>query len=384
MKPPVIARPPSIQETLQSIENRRQSNRPAGEQFQQLLQPHSAGRPATETGGPFSLRNSRLQAKAAETGIDGIIQKAARTYGLDPNMIAALIQAQSNFKSDAVSPAGAQGLMQLMPATAAELGVSNPLDAEENIMAGSRYLKSLIDRYAGDMNRALTAYSWGMGNVDRNPEKAPAAVERFVAAVSGNPAHHSTTTLLAEMQATHPPAAEPAARIEAIRQQARESGIDGIIQRAAQTFGLDPSLITAVIHTESDFDTHAVSHAGAQGLMQLMPATAAELGVSDPFDAEQNVMAGSRYLKGLLDRYDGEPRLALAAYNWGMGNLERNPERMPSETRNYVAKILSLFPLENDDASTAVEARANLARNIEQAARAYGRNMDRTNPTFPA
>ena len=88
-------------------------------------------------------------------------------------------------------------------------------------------------------------------------------------------------------------------------------------------------------------------------------------------------MAGSRYLKGLVDRYDGKLELALAAYNWGMGNLERHPERMPSETRNYVAKILSLFPLENDDASS-VEARSTLARNIEQAARAYGRNMDRT------
>ncbi len=83
----------------------------------------------------------------------------------------------------------------------------------------------------------------------------------------------------------------------------------------------------------------AVSPAGAQGLMQLMPKTAAEMGVTDPFDPRQNILGGCRYLSRLLDRYQGNLRLALAAYNWGMGNLEKNPGALPRETRNYISQV---------------------------------------------
>jgi len=115
------------------------------------------------------------------------------------------------------------------------------------------------------------------------------------------------------------------------------------IARAAAAHGLDPKLIEAVIQTESDFNAQAVSPVGAQGLMQLMPGTARDLGVKDAFDPEENIQAGSRYLKQLMDRYHGDAGLALAAYNWGMGNLERNPEHMPQETVNYVAKVTGLM-----------------------------------------
>ena len=77
--------------------------------------------------------------------------------------------------------------------------------------------------------------------------------------------------------------------------------------------------------------------------MQLMPGTAQELGVEDPFDPRQNIMGGTRYLKQLLGRYDGDRDLALAAYNWGMGNLERHPEQMPDETVNYINKVNRLL-----------------------------------------
>jgi len=116
-----------------------------------------------------------------------------------------------------------------------------------------------------------------------------------------------------------------------------------IIASAAAANGLDPKLIESVIRTESDFNAEAQSPVGAQGLMQLMPETAAELGVADPFDPAENIQAGSRYLKRLMNRYHGDTKLALAAYNWGMGNLERHPERMPQETVHYVAKITGLM-----------------------------------------
>jgi len=122
-------------------------------------------------------------------------------------------------------------------------------------------------------------------------------------------------------------------------QDGHGQGIEGIISESARKYHLDPALIKAIIAVESRGNPKAVSPAGAQGLMQLMPDTAAELGVTDPFDPAQNIMAGSRYMRQLLDRYQGNIRLALAAYNWGMGNLESRPDALPKETCNYIIRV---------------------------------------------
>ena len=122
----------------------------------------------------------------------------------------------------------------------------------------------------------------------------------------------------------------------------KRQDIEGMIDRVADSVSLAPELIRSVVAVESDFDPEAVSPVGAQGLMQLMPATAAELGVQDSFDPQQNLLGGSRYLKQLLDKYDGDLDHALAAYNWGQGNVDRKGlERMPEETRNYLVKVKS-------------------------------------------
>ncbi|HUG53603.1 MAG TPA: lytic transglycosylase domain-containing protein [Vicinamibacteria bacterium] len=111
---------------------------------------------------------------------------------------------------------------------------------------------------------------------------------------------------------------------------------------AARRHRLDPELVRAVIAVESGFRPQAVSPKGAQGLMQLMPATARALGVTDPFDPAQNVEGGTRHLKALVERYGGDLERALAAYNAGEGAVARHRGIPPfRETRDYVRKVLA-------------------------------------------
>ncbi len=138
-----------------------------------------------------------------------------------------------------------------------------------------------------------------------------------------------------------PPGSPP--KIEVSNNLPYDYNFESIVQDAGHRYGIDPSLIKAVIQAESGGNPLTVSKAGAQGLMQIMPATAAELGVANPFDPTQNVMGGTRYLRKLLDRYHGDTRLALAAYNWGMGNLEKRPEAIPKETQKYIAQVENLY-----------------------------------------
>jgi soluble lytic murein transglycosylase-like protein len=119
---------------------------------------------------------------------------------------------------------------------------------------------------------------------------------------------------------------------------------EAIIEKASRRYGVDGGLIKAIIKAESNFNPRAVSSAGAQGLMQLMPATARGLGVSDSFDPEQNVMAGTRFLKDMLHRYGGNLDEALAAYNWGPGNVDRHgSDHLPRETRAYLGKVKGYY-----------------------------------------
>lgn len=119
------------------------------------------------------------------------------------------------------------------------------------------------------------------------------------------------------------------------------SSFEPIIQQHARDQGVRVDLVRAVIQVESAFNPRAVSPKGAMGLMQLMPATAKELGVVDPFNPSENIRAGVTYLRRLLDRYEDNEQLALAAYNAGPGAVDRYGSKVPpyKETQNYVRKI---------------------------------------------
>ena len=113
------------------------------------------------------------------------------------------------------------------------------------------------------------------------------------------------------------------------------------IRKASRKYKLPGKLIEGVIQAESSFRVDAVSPAGAQGLMQLMPGTAKELGVDDPFDVRQNIDGGAAYLRQMLDRFNGDVKLALAAYNAGPGTVEKYNGNVPyQETQNYIERVL--------------------------------------------
>lgn len=138
-------------------------------------------------------------------------------------------------------------------------------------------------------------------------------------------------------------------RSEVLSPHGDQSGDDHIlpdirqsVRNAATKYAISEKLIQSVIQAESNYRPDAVSPAGAQGLMQLMPATARALGVSDPFDVDQNIDAGARYLRKMMDRFGGDIKLALAAYNAGPGTVRRYNGDVPyPETQTYIQRVLS-------------------------------------------
>ncbi|HEY0728400.1 MAG TPA: lytic transglycosylase domain-containing protein [Pyrinomonadaceae bacterium] len=121
--------------------------------------------------------------------------------------------------------------------------------------------------------------------------------------------------------------------------------VDGLIRQYGTQYGVDPYLIYCLMSQESSFISTAVSHKGAQGLMQLMPGTAARYGVTNPYDVAQNIKGGTRYLKDLLQMFNGRVDLALAGYNAGEGAVMTYGNKIPpyDETRNYVRLILKRY-----------------------------------------
>jgi len=124
------------------------------------------------------------------------------------------------------------------------------------------------------------------------------------------------------------------------------AGVDDIIREASQYHGISYELIKAVVHAESNFNPDAISKSGAIGLMQIMPTNFKSLGISDPFDPRDNVMAGTRYLKQLMKKFNNNLPLSLAAYNAGPGAVEKHNDIPPyPETENYVEKVLKYYSL---------------------------------------
>jgi soluble lytic murein transglycosylase-like protein len=172
------------------------------------------------------------------------------------------------------------------------------------------------------------------------------AVQSRIAEITGAPppaapAGEFSAALAQALHPEQPPVGEGAVDAPA---PVPPEQIDALVNQNAAIWQVDPALIKAVIANESGFNANATSPVGAQGLMQLMPETAASLGVRNPFDPAQNVAGGTRYLRSMLDRFGGDQRLAIAAYNAGPGAVEKYGDVPPySETRNYVDNVLGSY-----------------------------------------
>ncbi len=163
------------------------------------------------------------------------------------------------------------------------------------------------------------------------PAEAPGSFAQLVSSAMGGGADPVTTAATQEA-VSQVPAIVPPAQIERL------------VNANAGAWGVDPALVKAIIANESGFDANATSKTGAQGLMQLEPATAAELGVSDAYDPGQNIYGGTRYIRGLLDRFHGDLRLAIAAYNAGPGAVVKYNGVPPyAETQQYVENVLDAY-----------------------------------------
>ena len=167
-------------------------------------------------------------------------------------------------------------------------------------------------------------------------------IQTMVATLTGVPAAQpSTTSFAGALASAQAPATQTSPSVAA-------TGTDGStafgaeIDAAAASNGLDPALLKGLVSQESGFDPNARSAAGALGLTQLMPGTAASLGVTNPLDPVQSLQGGAKYLRQQLDRFGGDPRLALAAYNAGPGAVARYGGVPPyAETQNYVNSVMA-------------------------------------------
>lgn len=202
--------------------------------------------------------------------------------------------------------------------------VNEPAPAQKHATQAAQPRRSSLVYWSSKENRWKPVPSAGTASMQA-ARSAAAEVSQYV--------HESTQSANAKIVAAN-----------ARGHQASQEEIDSSIVMAAARHNVDPNLVRAVVKVESNFNSNAVSRKGAMGLMQLMPSTARQLNVKNPFDPDQNVDAGVRHLKQLLENYGGDVNLTLAAYNAGSGAVARS-SGVPrfAETQNYVRRITNLY-----------------------------------------
>lgn len=300
---------------------------------------------------------ARVKADDARPFADLIAREAAAAQ-VDPELIHALIAANGGYKANRAQ-GGAYGLMMVTKGSAGWAGVDGDLrDPATNVRAGARLMAKLLKMFDGDVNRAAAAYRFGAGTVIKsgglpNRRDVREFLAAFQKAYRGGAVKPPVERVVPPASGEARQAKEEAAAAEGGtpetnrggRQFAGSARWKGLIAQAAGTFGVDPALIESILLSESEGRPSLVSSAGARGLMQLMPGTARALGVKNSFDPKQNIMGGTRYLKEMLRRFNGNRVLAVAAYNAGPNRESLRAGRVPNirETVKYVTRVFARY-----------------------------------------
>lgn len=211
------------------------------------------------------------------------------------------------------------------------------------------------DNSSSSNSSTVNSTSADFGQVLDDAKKAEAAVaiDKLIAQSNGGSVDMSLVQRffdqnginieLCSNTAVNNPAASASVKLEASGLSC-SAQLDAIFDEAASKYGVDAKFLKAIAKCESDFSTECTSRSGAMGIMQLMPQTAASLGVTNAYDPYQNIMGGARYISEKLAQYNGDKSLALAAYNAGSGNVAKYGGIPPfKETQNYVAKVMAYY-----------------------------------------
>ena len=305
-----------------------------------------------------------------------IFAAASKKYNISQSLLEAVAFTESSFNANATSYCGAMGLMQLMPATAKSLGVNDAYDPIQNVMGGAKYLSQMLKKYNGDTTLALAAYNGGPGNVAKH-SGVPSFCQSYVNKVENlikkgvrvpnktvtvntnstngqvmskyinntNTANISTTKQDSNKNNSVQTNVSSKALLSYDTNTSNDSSnvtnYEELFNYAAKEYNVPSEILKAIAYTQSSFNANAISKSGAIGLMQLMPSTAKELGVTNSYDPVQNVLGGAKYLSKLLNRYNGNISYAVAAYSAGMGNVD-SYNGVPPFVQNFVNKVLSL------------------------------------------
>lgn len=287
----------------------------------------------------------------ASTPFESSIQREAADAGVDPDIVRAVVAAKSGFNPKR-SGGGAYGLMLISPGAASMVGEKGAdlMDPDVNIRVGSKLIARLLKQFGGDIHRALAAYQVGVGAVRRSggiPNRAD--VRAFLA--NYEKAYRQLSPEPSSVSPVSPPRFPLVREFgDLVKGFVYKDPKDAVaryrpmIEKYAAKHKVDPRLVEAIMRRENVWgDPSRVSDAGAVGLMQLMPDTAAWLGV-DPHDVEQNVEGGVRQIKFLLTRFEGNRVLAVAAYNAGHGPVEKYG-RIPNyrETVKFVVEVFNNY-----------------------------------------
>ena len=315
-----------------------------------------------------------------------IFKAASKKYNISQELLEAVALTESSFRPNATSYCGAMGIMQLMPATAKSLGVSDAYNPVENIMGGAKYLSQMMKKYKGNVSLTLAAYNGGPGNVAKyggvpsfcksyvnkvtnymkkgvdvpnksitvdTASKAGALMADYSTVAKSVSNKTNSSTSVDKVSSTVNKNADkyqkyhssqlhkvsPILNDNVAISSANSLTYSDLFKYAADKYNISQDLLEALAFAESNFDANATSRSGAMGIMQLMPATAKSLGVSNAYNPIENVLGGAKYLSQMLKRYNGNEALAIAGYNGGMGNVAKYGG-VPPFCQSFVNKVL--------------------------------------------